>query len=178
MLTFIKKAWIHGIIWAAMLVYVTISPDIYAKFILEEGKPVQFNKALPQPTDQMSFWVDRLDLIEAPGLYNLWGWSFFRGDKDQDAYERWVVLQSEENTYFYPARSFQRPELQSAFKDVDIDISNGGFSTHISKFAIEPAEYRIGILFEHKFSDAMHYIFTNHVLTRTANQMRLETLNK
>ena len=178
MLTFIKMYWVHGILWAAMFTYVAISPQIYLRYILKEGKPVPGNKALPQPTDQIYFSVDRLDLIKAPGLFNLWGWSFFLGDKDQAAYSQWIVLQSPENTYFYPAETFPRPEVQTVYKDFNLDLSNAGFSTHISKYAIEPGEYRIGILFEHTASGAVYYIVTNKIILRTANHIHLEILNE
>ena len=161
-------------IWAAMLAYIVIAPEVYARFILKEGKPLPFEHALPQPTDQISFAVDRLDSTKDQGLFHLWGWSFFRGDSNQAAYERWIILQSEENTYFYQAVSFQRPDLQSAFKDVKIDLLNAGYSTYISKYAIKAGDYQIGLLFVNKQTKAVHYIITNKSLVRTANHLRLQ----
>jgi hypothetical protein len=160
-----------------MLVYVAVAPDVYARFILKEGKPVPFDQNLPKPTDQISYSVDRLDFIKGQGLFNLWGWSFFRGDRDQSAYERWIILQSREQTYSFLSESFQRPELQSAFKDVDIDLSNAGFSAPISKYAIKPGTYQIGILFRHTSSNALYYIVTNKIIVRTPNQIRMDLSN-
>ena len=39
----IKTNWIHILVWISMLVYVAVAPDVYARFILKEGKPVQFD---------------------------------------------------------------------------------------------------------------------------------------
>lgn len=160
-----------------MAIYVAIAPDVYARFILNEGKSMAFDQELPEPTDQISYSVDRLDFIKGQGLYNLWGWSFFRGDPNQNDYDRWITLQSSMKTYFYLSESFQRPELQSVFKDVDIDLSNAGFFAHLSKYAIEPGTYQIGILFRHKSSHILYYAITNKVIVRTPNLIRMDVSN-
>lgn len=169
-----QKKWIHIFIWIMMLIYVATAPTIYTRFILNEGKPAPVNENLPQPTDQISYSVDRLDFIKGQGLYNLWGWSFFRGDPDQAAYERWIVLQSDAQTYYYLSESFKRPELQSAFEDVNIDLTNAGYSAHISKYAIKPGTYKIGLLFKHKTSGELYFVVTNKLIIRTPNQIRME----
>jgi len=167
----------HILVSVSMFVYVALAPHVYTRFVVDEGKPVPFDQELPKQTDQISYSVDRLDLIKGQGLFNLWGWSFFRGDADQSAYERWIILQSGAQTYFYRAEPFQRRELQTAFPDVDIDLTNAGFFVHISKYAIEPGTYQIGILFRHKSSDALYYVVTNKAIFRTPNQIRLDVAN-
>jgi hypothetical protein len=169
----IQKNWIHISVWTAMLIYVGIAPELYTRFILREGKPVQLAQSLPPATDQISFAVDGLDLIKGQELFNLWGWAFFRGDNDQSAYERWIVLQSNVKTYFFSSKSFRRRDVESAFEDVDIDLSNTGFFTSISKLAVEPGMYQIGILFKHKSNNNTYYIVTNKMIIRTKNQIRL-----
>jgi hypothetical protein len=173
----IEEKWIHILIWAAMLTYAAIAPKLYVQFFLKEGKPAQFDFSIPQPTDQISFAVDRLELTKEPALFNLWGWSFFRGDTNQAAYERWIVLQSKENTYFYRSESFERSELQSAFEDVNIDLTNAGYNTYISKDAIARGEYQIGILFKHKSSNLTYYVVTDKMIVRTPNQILLVASN-
>jgi hypothetical protein len=177
MLSLIQKNWIHILVWIMMSIYVVTAPDIYTRLILKEGKPVQFDLEIPKPTDQISYSVDRLDFIKGQGLFNLWGWSFLRGDRNQADYERWIILQSSTKTYFYISESFQRPELQSAFKDIDIDLSHAGFFVHISKYAIEPGTYKIGILFRHKSGDTLQYVITNKTIVRTPNQIRMDVSN-
>ena len=87
----IPKNCIHLLVWATTLVYLAFAPDLYVRFILKEGKPVQLDQSLPQPTDEISFGIDRLDLVKGQELFNLVGWSFFRGDSDQAAYTRWIA---------------------------------------------------------------------------------------
>lgn len=174
MLSFIQKNWIHTIIWALMIVYLTVAHDVYNRFILKEGAPVQFDYRVPKPKDEIFFALGRFDLVKGQDLYHLVGVSFVRGDRDQDAYDRWIILASDTNTYFYKAQATQRPELQAMFKDLDIDLSNAGISTHISKYAIKPGEYTVGILFKHRRNDKTHYVITNKKIIRTVNQIRME----
>jgi hypothetical protein len=178
MLNALKENRLHILIWALMLAYVIAAPDLYARFVLKNGKPVQESVELPVPTDQILFSADRLDPVPGgQGLFNLWGWAFAREEPDQSHYERFIVLQSSTNTYFFPTQSFEYPQVQAAFPDLAINVMNSGFSTYISKDLIQPGSYQVGILFRHRTSSAIYYRISNKLIARTGDQLFLELAN-
>jgi hypothetical protein len=176
MLNTLKKVWFHILVWALMLAYMIVAPDLYVRFVLNNGKPIQFSEELPAVTDQISFSVDILDpiVLDRQDLYDLWGWAFLQGEPEQSQYERFIVLQSDTNIYFFPTQSSERPDVQEAFPDLTINVLNSGFSTFISKDVVRLGSYQIGIVFRHQSSNAIYYVVTNKMIVRTANQLQLE----
>lgn len=174
-LIWLRKQWIHILIWVAMLLYVVMAPAAYARFILRDGKPIYLDLILPHNSDKIMYSVDRLDpiIFHGQSLYDLWGWAFIE-DTNQSLYERYIVLRSEAKTYFFPVVSSNRPDVQSAFSSMHLDILYSGFITYIAKDDIERGSYRVGVLFRHKNSSlSVYYIDTNSNIIRTANQLKL-----
>jgi hypothetical protein len=136
-----------------------------------------FDEKLPQVTDQISYAVDRIDTIVFRGqnLYNLSGWAFMRGEPDQAAYERLIVLQSENRVYFFSSVNNARPDVQAEFTDLHLDLINTGFSAYISKDMVEPGTYQIGILFKDRANGTIYYVVTNKSVIRTSNKLQLLT---
>ncbi len=174
-LGFLRKSRLHILIWAVMLLYVAAAPSFYSRFLLSSGKPVSFSEKLPSRTKQINYSVDRLDPIGSAGqnLYDLWGWTFFRKDTDQSAYNVYIVLKSDRQTYFFLTTPFSRPRLNKVFPKAGIDLSNSGFRTSISRDAIAVGSYRIGILFKHKSTGAMYFTWSNKSVERTPNHLQL-----
>ncbi len=122
------------------------------------GKPVDYNEELPAASNQISFSVDGLDVvINRQGVYNLWGWAFLRGERDQSQYERFIVLRSNARTYFFPVESARRPDVKEAFSDLKINVLNSGFSTYIFKNALQNGSYHIGVAFRHQSNHEVYY---------------------
>jgi len=176
---FFQKYWAHILVWVIVIIYIVLGPVIYTRYFLKNGKPIELNQALPATTDQIKFAVDSLYpiRINAQDLYNLQGWSYFLGDPDQAKYDRYIVLQSDTRTYFFPVQSMERSDVQKAFKDLNMDLLNSGFSSIISKDAIQPGKYHLGILFKDQSSDNAYYFDSNKTLIRTANQLIRESNN-
>ena len=172
-----QKNWIHIFVWAAMLIYMAAAPHFHERYILKAGKPVLFDDKLPQVTDQIYYGVDRFDpvVVHGQNLYNLWGWSFMRGEPDQAAYERLIVLQSENRVYFFSSVNNARPDVQTLFNDLRLDLINTGFSAYISKDVIEPGTYHIGILVKHQGNGKIYYTVTEKRIIRTPNKLHLVT---
>jgi hypothetical protein len=170
-----QKNWIHILVWSAMLIYVAAAPPFYARYILKDGRPVLFDEKLPQVTEQISYGVDRFDpvVLHGQNLYNLWGWSFMRGEPDQAAYERLIVLQSDSRTYFFSSANNARPDVQALFADLHLDLINTGFSAYISKDMVELGTYQIGILVKDRANDTIYYVVTNKSIIRTPNKLQL-----
>jgi hypothetical protein len=173
------KNWIHFILWTTMLVYLVVAPKFYIRFVLKNGKPIIFTEDLPKSTNQIKNSVDRLDPVIKDGqeMSQLRGWALYLGDKDQSNYEKFIILRSKTRIYCFPTEHLYRPDLEPAFKDIDVDIDNAGFSTYISKDTIQPDSYRIGILFKHKQEGTLEYVITNKRIVVTPNHIDLILAN-
>jgi hypothetical protein len=159
-----------------MLIYVLVAPSLYTRYVLKDGKPVSFAGEVPQRiTKRISYAVDRLEpvILHGQNLYQLWGWSFIEGETDQSVYERFIVLQSGSQTYFFSAENKVRPDVQAAYTNLHLDLANSGFSAYISKDVIRPGIYRIGILFKNRAGGELYYMITEVRAIRTANKLRL-----
>jgi hypothetical protein len=159
-----------------MLIYVLVAPPLYTRYVLKAGKAVSFAEDLPRRiTKRISYAVDRLDpvIFHSQNLYELWGWSFIKGETDQSAYERFIVLQSGSQTYLFSIENKVRPDVQSTYTNLHLDLTNSGFSAYISKDVIKPGIYQIGILFKNRASGQIYYIVTHARTIRTANKLQL-----
>jgi hypothetical protein len=160
-----------------MLIYFIFAPSLYSRFVLNNGKNIQYDEKLPRETGRISYYFDNLEpvVIDGEELSSLWGWAFLQEEPDQSQYERIVVLKSDSRIYFFPTQSFQRSDVQAAFSDLGIDIQDSGFSTYISKEVIRPGSYRIGFVFKNQMTDEIFYSLSNNILVRTANQFQFES---
>ena len=157
-----------------MLIYVVVATPLHTRYILKDGKPVIFDDQLPQKTKRISYSIDRFDPIVLRGqnLYHLWGWAVVRGDPDPTAYERLIVLRSDNHIYFFSSVNQARPEIQAQIPELNLPL-NTGFSAHISKDVIPLGVYRIGFLFRHRTSDTRYYLVTDRKIIRTPNKIQL-----
>jgi hypothetical protein len=172
----IQKHWMHFVIWTAMLLYVVAARPLYTHYLLKDGKPVSFDKELPQQmTKRITYAIDRVDPIVVHGqnLYEIWGWSFLKGETNQSVYERLIVLQSDSQTYFFTTTNKARPDVQTAYADLQLDLNNSGFSAHISKDVLKRGTYQIGILLKNRDNGTVYYLVTHKSITRTANRLQL-----
>jgi hypothetical protein len=178
MLNILRKGWVHLLVWTAMIVYLVLAPNLYANYFIKNGKPIQFREGLPAVTDQISYSVSSLVSTMSDGqeIYNLWGWAFLHEEADQSQYERFIVLKSDKRDFFFPVKSFERPEVQKAFPDLKIDVTNSGFSTYISKDAISPGSYRIGIVFRNKLNNFTSYVSSNKMIINDGKLLQLKTV--
>ena len=178
-LNFLQKNWFHSLIWIVMIIYLGVGPTLYARFIIKDGKPIEFNQRLPAPTDQIMLSADRLDPFTYNGqeLYKLLGWSFYLGAQDQASYDRFIVLQSETRTYFFSTQSTERADVQKYFADLNLDLLNSGYSALISKDFIRNGNYHIGVLFAQQADNSLLYFASDKIVTRTANQLILGDSN-
>lgn len=171
-----QKNWIHILVWAAMLFYVAAAPPFHSRYILKDGKPVSYNEELPQRmTKRISYKIERIDpvVIRGQNLYQLWGWSFLKGEPDQSVYERLIVLQSDSRRYLFISTNKARPDVQAEYADLQLDLSNSGFSSYISKDIIEHGTYQIGILLKNRDNGKVYYLVTHKIIIRTANKLQL-----
>jgi hypothetical protein len=159
-----------------MLIYAVAAHPFYAHYILKDGKPVSFDQELPQRmTKRITHEIDRIDpvVLRGQNLYEIWGWSFIKEEPDQSVYERFIVLQSDSQTYFFTTTNKVRPDVQAEYADIQLDLSNSGFSSYLSKDMIERGIYKIGILLRNRNNGTVYYLVTPKSIIRTANKLQL-----
>lgn len=161
-----------------MLVYLALAPELYARFILKNANPL-LEEELPVARQRISFWVEGMNSATLQGkqLYQLWGWAFLREEPDQSQYERFILLESDAGNYIFSTEPHERPDVQKAFPDLNINLLNSGFSAFISQDMLPRGTFQIGILFKDVSGDAVSYVITQNRIVRTANRLLLETDN-
>lgn len=159
-----------------LLIYLIAGPRIYAENFIKVGRPIS-QEALKTFTesDQIRCSVDNMTLTTLKGnsVVDLWGWAFFLDDADQTHFERYISLTSDKMTYYYPLETVKRQDVEDYFKDLEIDVSQSGFSAYISKEFIKTGSYNITILFWDQLSNDVYRQSTNATLIRTPNKLTL-----
>lgn len=178
MTAFLKKNWLHLLIWGAMFFYLLVARSLYTQFFLENGKPVRVETSPPREEPQIRLTVDSLDqtIIEKEEVYRLWGWAFSPTDPTMspDQYEREIILASNEKVYVFPTDTVARQGVQDTFKDLNMDLLNSGYSTLIAKDVLPVGEYRVGIIFRDPSTGQEYYTDKPKViLKRSPNGLSL-----
>jgi hypothetical protein len=168
MLIFIKKNIYHILIWGLMFLYLISARDIYVKFFLSEseGKPVEHQETLPPDEKHIASAVARILFIDKD-VFRVSGWILLQSGLEISDFEGCVVLQSEEETYFFPIEMTPNVENRTSFR------------TFISREFIHPGAYRIGFFLKHKMnSKDVYYSYSNKLIIRTPNSVNLENYEK
>lgn len=179
MTVLLKKNWIHIFIWAMMFAYIISAPRLHTYFFLKQGKPITISESIPTETDQIRLNVDALDLIvqDRQEVYLLWGWAFSTLDPSlsPDMYEREILLiSSSQKVYAFSINTVSRTGVQEVFKDLNMNLTESGFSTLISKDVLPVGEYRIGIVFRNPSTGLSYYTDNpKRILLRTPNSLSL-----
>ena len=175
-----KKSWIHIFIWAVMVVYFVVFPDMYTRAVTKDGKPRQIEN-IPRESDRITFVVDGFvpDKKNGQSIYILFGWAFIvPGENEMHAttFVREVVLISEGARYSFPVMSnYRRPKLPDKFADMKLDRQTLGYSSLIADDLIEPGKYRVGIVFRNEATGEAYYRDKPvYYLIKTPNTIRLE----
>jgi len=177
LLIFVRKNWIHLLIWALMILFVFFAPGIIDRTTLKYGKPIQVEPGALNTSDLAKGYVDNLQPIKYKGnyVYYITGWGFAAIDPkfSVDDYTRYLVLQSDSRTYYYSVESAERGDVRDAFPQLQLKSTNLGFNVIIAKQFIEPGKYRLGIIFRQNGTGTEYITWTPQTIVRTKNQISL-----
>lgn len=159
-----------------MILYLFVAPVIKDRMTIVIGKPVEVEGAVIEETDNIRAMVDRISEAKVDGqwVYRLQGWSYILDDMDQANYEVFLVFSDENNRYFYATTPYKRTDVEAAFPEVEIDLTNSGFDTFISKPMMASGNYEIGLLYRNKTSGEFTYYRTDNILVKTINDIQME----
>jgi hypothetical protein len=151
-----------------MLLYLLTARYIHVKFFLSDsdGIPVENQEVLPPETNQIASAIDNMSFVDED-LFILRGWVFLRSDPENPEFEKFIILKSDMDIYFY------------SIETTPIIVKLPPFSAIVSKEFVQPGTYRIGFLFRNKTNKKeVYYSHANKIIVRTPNSVQLEDYKK
>lgn len=111
--------------------------------------------------------VEGLSIVALTGREygRLSGWAFLYDEADQSKYVRWIVLKSDQETFFFPVKSVERKDVPQVYPDLHSRFS--GFYADIFENAIPEGQYEIGFLFQSRNENSDYFTTGLWIITRT-----------
>jgi len=108
---------IHILLWGMMILYLIIAPIVYGKFIVDEGKPIEFNVSTTIESPNIKCAIEKFQpiTINNDDFYHLWGWSFFDDNIVPTDYDRFILLESEDKRFYFATHASDRPDVENAY---------------------------------------------------------------
>jgi len=158
-----------------MILYLFVAPLIKDRMTIVEGKPVSVEGAVLEETDNIRAMVDRITeaKVDKQWVYRVQGWSYIMDDMDQANYDVFLVFTDQDHRYFFATTSYKRSDVESAFPEVEIDLTNSGFDMFIAKELMANGNYDVGLLYRNKTTGAFTYYRTDKILVKTINDIQL-----
>jgi len=171
-----NRKWIHFLLWGLMILYLFIAPVIKDRMTIVIGKPVEVEGAQVMDTDRIRAAVNRLSEARVDGqlVYRVQGWSFIVDDMDQTHYDIFLVFSNDKTLYFFETTPKKRSDVEEAYPEVEIDLTNSGFDAFIAKETLDNGRYGIGMLYRNKTSGEFTYSRTDRTLVKTINDIQME----
>lgn len=176
----------HAVFLALLAVYLLSANTIYARFVITHGKPAETNIDLPEASEAAIVKVGymRPKRVENQDVYELAGFAFLRSNPGIRNRIR-VVLQSEDGTnLIFATEPPTAPAMVDSSEYKDFGVEHSEFRAIISKYAIPPGSYTVGVLLDQPQVDSATeqpgmmsgprgaYTLSGATLRRTHNQMR------
>jgi len=171
-----NRKWIHFLLWGLMILYLFIAPVIKDRKTIVIGKPVEVEGAQVVQSDRIRSAVNRLSEARVDGqlVYRVQGWSFIVDDMDQTNYDIFLVFSNDKTLYFFETTPKKRSDVEEAYPEVEIDLTNSGFDAFIAKETMANGRYVIGMLYRNKSSGEFTYSHTDRILVKTINDIQME----
>lgn len=99
------------------------------------------------------------------------GWAFLEGGDLQSGYNRWLALKSDQDTFYYPVKSIERPDVPKTFPELKSRFT--GFSVDVLKESLPSGTYHVSFLFESRTNSPDYVTETRWVVTRTPTEFML-----
>lgn len=174
---FLRKNWIHFVLWGGMLIYLMFAQSLYSTFFLKYGKPVLVSSQLPAESAQIRGYVDLFEPIvyEGQSLYSLVGWAFSSEDPTlrPEDYDRQIVLISAKRIYYFSMEAYPRPDVQAAFQTLEMELTNAGYHANIAQETIVPGVYQVGFVFHNMRDGSIYYTTVSKYLICTPNHLQI-----
>jgi len=173
---FLRKNRTHLAILVSTVIYLTVIPGIYTRYFVKLGKPADSIINLPYTSPFIRFSIDTTNMVPTTNqrVYQINGWAFLENQPDQTIYDKYLVLNSKDQIYYFLYEPVERQSVEDHFRDLGLDILNSGYRAYISADAIRTGKYNIGFLFINRSGVETYYTYTNRYILRTPNTDSIE----
>jgi hypothetical protein len=164
----------HIVFLGLLCVYLVSANQLYVRFLLKNGKPLDRSIQLPTPTENLTVGLYAFNPLSYDGepLYDLNGYAFNTAKPETDQYTIKIVLHSTSRDIVFPASIFTSHPTIKALAPVKEDLSNSFFRVLISPKVLPINNYRIGVLLEKKDGSTSLYMLTGYYIERSPNKLR------
>lgn len=168
---FLRKYLTHILILFITVVYLAVVPGLYARYFVKLGKPVDGRIDLPYASPLIHGGIDTTNLVPITNqrIYQINGWAFLEDEPDQTLFDKYLVLNSKDQIYYFTYESRKSQYLYDLFKDLGLDVLNSALKAYVSVDAIDSGSYNIGFLFKRKSGEETYYSYSKRYLNRTPN---------
>ena len=108
---------------------------------------------LPQETNNITMNIDRLEKDD--NILKIEGWAFINKGANSEETDTYVVLKSDKKIHTLVPDKKLRPDVAAYFNNSN--LYDSGFFLGISKYSLDPGEYKIGVLIKKDKTDAFQY---------------------
>jgi hypothetical protein len=173
------KNWISGkqkhiIVWGVLLIYLLSANQLYVQLILKNGKPISTIAVVPAETIGVIFRLsDFLQPLRVNGqdLVELKGYAFTSANPKAEN-KITIILNSATQNLAFSTRANPFPNMIESYKGYTRGMDHAEFSLLLSKNALKPGTYKIGILLEEIGGANQSYVLTGCSIQTTPNTIR------
>jgi hypothetical protein len=172
------KRWLSGnlkhiVVWGVLVIYLLSANQLYVQFILKNGKPVATNLDLPPVSSngivyRLSDFVQPLR-YEGQDQLQLKGYAFTAANPTALNKITVILISSEGQTIAFPTMANPFPNMIESYKGYVKGMEHAEFSVLLSKNALKPGTYKIGILLEDSGGASRSYVLTGSRIQKTPN---------
>jgi hypothetical protein len=171
----VRNWWRHILVIAVLGVYLISANALYVRFILKQGKPILAGGQPPAEQGNVYYKLGEMRPVRVDGedLYELKGFAF-NADDPQSDHSITVVLISGQGRLDYATTLPAFPNMIRSSKSFKPGMDDAEFRALISKRALPPGSYRVGLLLQKKYSDETLFVITGSTLSKTPNNVRFQ----
>lgn len=180
--SYIKKYWLRFVIVILAVLFFLLAHRYFVFNIEKDGRPIEVqieNLEVTNP-NKYRFNIEALSRYDERNyIHNLSGWAFSSETANQptNQIDTIIVLVSNKNEFYFETVNIERPDVVEAFKDLELEIRNPGFSALINQQLLPPDEYCIGILLNNPLNSTYQFMNTNASLIRKGWTLELALEN-
>lgn len=126
----------------------------FSNLIVEGTRPDLREIELPDETNDISFFFDRLAISKK--AVEITGWAYINGKSSEDN-RIYIILRSDKKPYIFETVPQRRIDVTTHFSAMNLNFDDSGFSIVLSRNRIEKGDYRIGIYIEKEKEKAFQY---------------------
>jgi len=161
----------HIIIWGVLLVYLFSANQLYVQYILKNGKPFSTAIDLPAQTNGVTYRLS--DFVqplryEGQDLVELKGYAFNAANPTAEN-KITIILSSADQKLAFQTRPDPFPNMIESYPNYTKGMDHAEFSLLLSKNALKPGTYKIGILLEDSRGASRAYVLTGSSIRKTPN---------